>query len=106
ARGTNDGVKEMIEEHEAVGVSPQEGHRIAIHMSHHQLTKLFALERRISRRLAIADRHSFFGKRVLVVMSHEVFVQRKLASNRNVRMADARYVRWIQRHGFSFDIND
>ncbi len=105
-RWTDDRVHEVVEEREAVRITPEKRRRVAVHMSHHQLTKLLAFERRRLGRLAIGQRHALFGQRILRVPRHTVRIQSNLARDGHVRVIHRGYVRRIKRHGLALCIDD
>jgi hypothetical protein len=97
-RRPDDGVHEVVKEREPVRVAPEKRRRVAVHVAHHQLAKLLALQRRRLGRLAIFQRHALFGQRILRVLRHAVRIQRHLARKGHMRVIHRCDIRRINRH--------
>ena len=103
--GADDGVHEVIEEQETVGVAPHERCGVAVDVRHDQFAKLLALERRDLGGLAILEGDAFFRERVAIVARNAVGINVEFMGDADVGVIDRGDVGRVERDGLAVRID-
>ena len=106
AGGADDGVEEVVEESEAVGVLPEERGGVAIDVGHGEFAGLLVLEGGSLAGLAVDELHPFLGDGVAIVAGGSVEIEVELGGGGYVRVVVGADVGGIERDGFAVGVGE